>query len=351
MQIIAIQCFYRFSFLVLLSLVLHSCGIQYKDIDESSDLTWRDEASADGVPLDDASDAGTMQDGGEAKILAPLAENGELIVLGEGAAQDTPLMKSYLKKLGVDQNYHLIRPLLDSVDLPYAGREPVMRDGRFQWVAVVESEVLKLTQDPQGLIAKRRNSVIDEVLNNSSHDLKYLVAAGGVAKESLGTYIMARGGNCQNAYSNLEGFRRVLTSSVLMSDLRHFYYPIDEDQHNLLLKEDEMDSRGRALTFSWGSLSGVKIDFDEQAHRAELQRRLTLAGLNADTGLSKQQKIAYRNFRAQLLSRIIYLEGGLANSGFEDARQLGINFKTCSLDEEESPRGKGLQFFAIKQPR
>lgn len=121
----------------------------------------------------------------------------KVLVIGQEGGQDEALshrsftgssgsrLQHFLGHIGITRSYLFLNTFVYSIFGQYSGR-------KIRWLA----------QDPASPIRRQRHGVLDYVLERN--DVHLVIAVGTAAKESVATWVEARGGNCPGGHSAIE---------------------------------------------------------------------------------------------------------------------------------------------------
>ncbi|MBN19964.1 MAG: hypothetical protein CL678_01665 [Bdellovibrionaceae bacterium] len=256
----------------------------------------------------------------------------KVLIIGQEGAQDENVsyrsftggtggrMQNALKAMGIDESYLFINTFAYTIKGQYAEYAPIMINGKLKYQNQLPYPMLKLSQYENSPIVKHRNALIDHVVQSNPESLKLIIAVGGGAQDTLGTYILSRGGSCRPSRDAEKNVQMIQYGSVSAGGNRKFYFPVDEKGKNLLLEPGEKMS---------------DFDFSENKDQQLLKSRL-----NSD----------------RVLKNIVKKTGGINGQGLMDKRQLGTDLYSCLVEgKKQSLKGLSsvntdVRFIKVKHP-
>jgi uracil-DNA glycosylase len=121
----------------------------------------------------------------------------KVLVIGQEGGQDEALshrsftgssgsrMQHFLGHIGITASYLFLNTFVYSINGQYSG-----------------NKIRRLAQDPDSPICRHRNELLDYAAERN--DLHLVIAVGTAAKESVRTWVEARGGSCPNGIDHLD---------------------------------------------------------------------------------------------------------------------------------------------------
>lgn len=226
----------------------------------------------------------------------------KVLIIGQEGAQDENVsdrsftggtggrMQNMLHAMGIDRSYLFINTFVYTIQGQYADYAPMMIDGRVVWRNLLTPGMLHMAQDPRSPIVQHRHQLIDHIIEANRDSLKMIIAVGGAAQDSLSTYIMAKGGNCEPQIADASRIQLLKYGSASAGGNKRFFFPVDENGRNLLLQPGET-----------ANYQDAKV---QEAHK---QRAAALAG------------------------KFVKLKNGHFKNGLVDLRQTTLDLTSCEV--------------------
>ncbi|MBI2605997.1 MAG: hypothetical protein HYW49_07945 [Deltaproteobacteria bacterium] len=155
-------------------------------------------------------------------------------------------LQNVVDYLGINESYLFINTFAYTIKDQYADFAPVLVDDghgghKLAWKQLLSPEGFLLSQDLKSPIVQWRNTLIDHILATNKDSLKLIIAVGGAARDTLGTYIKSRGAGVPTiiAAENAKKVQMVAYGSAHAGGNKSFFYPLDEEGKNALLEPNE----------------------------------------------------------------------------------------------------------------
>lgn len=253
----------------------------------------------------------------------------KVLIIGQEGAQDENVsdrsftggtggrMQNMLAYLGLDRSYLFINTFVYTITGQYADYAPVLANGTLQWRNLLLPNMLLLAQDPRSPIVQHRHELIDHVIRSNPDSLKLIIAVGGAAQDSLSTYIMSKGGQCDPEVKDPSQIQAVAYRSVSAGGNKRFYYPVDARGQNLLVNGNE------------------RLDYEDP---------------------KVQNMVKDRARDPNVMSRLVRLTDGPYRNGLTDLRQTTMRLETCKVNGRNNTLfglgglNKDIRFIGVQHP-